>query len=159
MYTIDNKGEAIKTVQRYLGLSENGIYDDKTRTAVKEFQSLNDLVTTGEVDFVSFSKLRTHYFDRERAKSARRLLPGARFPLQPGDGGSQVDALNSELAAALKKYSFYGIFPRGYYYNAYTSEAVIRLREIFGLEIKDIVDEELYMRVLRERLTRHSYRE
>ncbi len=154
MYTIGNRAGAIKTVQRYLGLSESGIFDDKTRVAVKEFQSARNLEITGVVDYISFVLLRSHFYENENARNAAKIAPTLKFPVKFGDSGPQITRLNSELSEALANYSFYGILPRGSFYNSYTSGAVVRLREIFGLKSGDVVDEELYMRLQRERLTR-----
>jgi hypothetical protein len=48
---IDSRGEHIKIVQEKLGLFGDGVFGEKTLSAVKEFQKLNNLPATGIVDY------------------------------------------------------------------------------------------------------------
>ena len=153
MYPINNKSAAVKTVQRYLLLPESGIFDDKTRTAIKEFQSERNLEPTGVVDYKSFIELQSRYKTIGDSLKSGKIAQGFIFPLKSGDNGDGIAILNSVLSQVLEKYSYYEILPRGNYYNVYTVKAVSRLRQIFGLKVGNDVDAEFYARLLRERLT------
>ena len=156
MYTVDDKTEAVKTVQRYLGNVESGIYDNKTRNAVMKFQSENTLEITGVVDYETFNLLKDNFFSSKRSTLIKAIAPSVHFPIMYGESGSGITALNSFLGEALSNYTYNDVLPKGRYYNVYTSMAVLRLRQILGLNNEDLVDEELYSRIERERLTQRN---
>lgn len=153
MYRIEDKVAAVKNVQRYLAMNESGVYDDETRDKVISFQSQASINETGIVDYETFIELRKRFYDEKNAILASKSTQNVKFPILPGDSGAEILRLNSALGEVLSNYTYTDLLPRGSYYNVYTSLAVRRIRAIFGYPEEDNVDEELFLRIERERLT------
>jgi len=153
MYTIYDKSSAIKTVQKYLGTNQTGKLDAADKEAINLFQRTNNYLPTGIVDYDTFVALRAEYMRKRTIAKARSYTPPLNFPVNAGDSGDGISALNLMLSTVLREYSYYEVLPRGNYYNGYTSAAILFLREKFGLKMTDSVDEEFYVRLMRERLT------
>lgn len=156
MYSIYDKTLAIKTVQKYLGTNQTGSLDAADKEAIVLFQKTNNFLPTGIVDYNTFVSLRSEYKRKRTIAKARADAPLLSFPVTDGDSGDGVLALNLMLASILKEYSYFEVPPRGRYYNAYTSEAILFLKNKFGLKPTNEVDEEFYARLMRERLTRYG---
>ncbi len=153
MYYISEKDEAIKTIQRYLGLSESGNYDNKTKEGVLEFQEIQGITANGVVDNVTFEALRERYYTKEFGDNAASFDGLNRFPYQKNDFGNDISILNSHISEALKNYNYYDRMPKGAYFDIYTERAILRLREIFSLEGDNTVDKTFYARIKHEILT------
>ena len=154
MYLIYDKASAIKTVQKYLGTNQTGSLDAADKEAIYLFQRTYNYPPTGIVDYATFTALRSEYDHKRTIARARSDAPLLNFPVIAGDSGDEISALNLMLSTVLREYSYYEVLPRGRYYNVYTSLAILFLREKFGLQSVDVVDEEFYLRLMRERLTR-----
>ena len=111
MYTLTDKQNAIREVQRFLleisyatdgipHLSIDGIYGPQTVNAVSIFQQRNGLPTSGEADPDTWAELFRQY---ESARAARielpSLLPPNKLPLSLHARGSEVMLLQVLLDA------------------------------------------------------------
>ena len=146
MYYITEKHNAIKTVQRFLGQNQSGVYGENTKNAVAKHQSKNGIESTGIVDYKTFNSLKSDYLAIEDS-----CFVFSSFPYKRNDYGSEVEILNALIAEVIKEYTFEGVIPSGNYYGNNTAEAVIRLREIFMLEASDKIDRIFIARLLNEK--------
>ncbi len=159
MYRVYDKPEAIRQVQQFLRVVGNpdififpsGIYDENTRLSVLDFQSARELSTSGEVDRITFDKLYAEYvIINERNELNRRLDSFIRFPLNPGDSSSGMMHINRSLARVLDYYGFTHRLRNSSFYSDETVEAVRILRKIYSLDENNIIDEEFYIRLMRD---------
>lgn len=150
MYNILDKAEAIKSVQRYLRLSESGNYDSKTKSGVISFQEYWGITPSGIVDNVTFDLLRENYYRENAADDAARSDSLDNFPYKKDDYGNDLSIINSHISSTLENYSYYDRLPRGSYFDLYTERAIRRLREIFSIDGENTLDKELYARIKRE---------
>ncbi len=150
MYHIRDKNGAIKVIQRYLGVTQSGKFDNATSAALKAFQSNNGITVDGRVNYNTFILLRTAYFDAQAAEALRNDAFITEFPYVRGDFGNDVKMINVYVAGALDNYIYERTSPRGSIYSEATAAGVSRLREIFNMAAGDSVDELFYTRLKRE---------
>lgn len=156
MYTIVDKSAAIRNVQKFLGLRENGIYDSITRTSVERFQTDRGLPMTGIVNYRTFDLLRESYVAKSEQENFSRGVRSARFPYRIGDYGKDVERITFDISDFLQAYSYPFLVPRGAIYNENTERAVASAREILGMQGESGVDAALYARIMREILTENG---
>jgi peptidoglycan hydrolase-like protein with peptidoglycan-binding domain len=105
MRTIEagDEGDDVKTVQRILGIPEDGDFGPMTDAAVQAFQAAAGLEATGVVDEMTWEEL--HQLDRRKSKAVPRLEPAL-----------QASILAEIHGAPLFHYSWddRGIAPAGY---------------------------------------------
>ena len=153
MYYINDKKEAVKTIQVYLGLTSNGIFDSKTKAEVILFQEAFGIFPSGVVDRVTFEKLRAEYYKRLISENIARSDSLNRFRYKLHDYGNDVAIINTNISEALKNYTYYDRPPMGNYFDIYTERAIIKLREIFSVQGDKTLDKALYARIKRDILT------
>ncbi len=156
MYDITDTSSAVREVQRYLlelfysgdsriHVAVDGIYDDRTRTAVKEFQRNYDLPVTGEVDSVTWDRLYLAYrlaYDQRQADAG--IPPDISFPVSVGSRGEGVKTLQLAISQMAIRYRIdIPVEPTGLYSYA-TAEAVTRLQKIYGFTETGRVDAAFY---------------
>lgn len=146
MYYISEKHNAIKTVQRFLGQNQSGIYNENTRASVLNHQSDNGIEASGIVDYETFNSLKGDYLSVKES-----CIVFSSYPYKKGDYGSEITIINALISEVIEEYTFEGITPRGDYYGDDTAEAVVRLREIFLLEYSEGIDEVFISRLLTEK--------
>ena len=158
MYRIDIRSEAIKNLQRNISkldavigyVAPSGIYDEVTANAVREFQSLRGLSTTGIADYITFNMIYEEGIRNEKEKARRNKFTGVDFPIKIGAFGYEILNLNAMLREILE---FYGVFIYngiGRSYDSVTEDALSFVREIFGIEGGGEVTSELYERIVTE---------
>lgn len=147
MYRIEDKTAYIRLIQRYLGIKENGIFDNQTKEAVKRAQRNEGLVESGVVDRPTFEFLLANYKDRRIEEADYPLYS---FPYKNGDRGEDITVLNNFLRKTLRTYTRDHVLPKGDYYNVYTDMAVDFLQRTFGMERRPYVDKKLFARILDE---------
>lgn len=134
MRKIDDKKAFIKEIQRFLIrvtpngealIFESGIYDERTRAAVRSFKSDNGLSEDTVVDYETFDLLYEKY----------RLADAEKKPtLKRGDRGDSVLELNMLLLAVGEEYSEFTAYTVSDYYSSDTERAVMFMKERFGME-------------------------
>ena len=158
MYRIENKNAAVSAVQRYLvtvsqieeslpHITVDGFFGEETRIAVTEFQRLNGLPPTGEVDIVTYDALYLCHTDILRARENKNgVYTKTDFPLQRGDCNDSVLMLNAALRILSEYYEIPAPDDDSFFSEA-TSTAVLYLRGVFDLGESEDVDYE-FMRAL-----------
>ncbi len=159
MYRINDRSEAIRTVQRYLRVVGNseifvaptGVYDENTRLSIIDFQSRNQLEQTGVVDRETFELLYSQYvYISSRNALNDKLDSFIRFPLLPGDMNDAMIHINRTLRRLLDYYGFTHRLRDSNFYSAETGNAVDILRKIYLLKAGNFIDEEFYLRMLKD---------
>lgn len=155
MYSINDKKEAIREIQIYLGAGKHaviptGVYDDSTRESVREFQKEHGLDESGVVDLATFEAIYREYSRQKMREDAKRLSGGTDFPIKSGDQGEKVYAINALLRKLALRYGEINVI-QGSFFGRESERITERLREIFRLSVSPEVDEELYIRLVRAR--------
>jgi len=150
MYLITDKSTPIKVIQKYLRITPNGIFDERTKRAVMQHQVKNGLTVTGVVDYETFLSLKNNNQYRENHLLSKSVIYNASFPYFFGNSGNDIAQINSILREVIGNYTVETRLPGGNYYNTYTEEATLRLREIFGLRASKQIDEEFFTRLYKE---------
>ena len=158
MYRINDKSAAIRTVQNYLSivggfeafLASTGVYDDNTRRAVYDFQAENGLVANGVVNRETLEKLYDAVSSAEIIKKTRENYSFISFPVLPGQINDQLLIINGMLLRLLNHYRLPHSLRMSRFYSSATSEAVKMIRRIYLLEEVDLIDEELFSRMIND---------
>ena len=160
MYRIDNRPEAIRRVQEYLAVAGNpnifvaptGVYDENTRLSVIDFQGEMDIPQSGVVDYETFTLLYDEYvLITNKKRLNNRVGTFIKFPLFPGVRDNSMRYINNTMADLLDYYGVTHSLRDSRFYTDETSMAVLELRKIYLLDEVDIIDEELYMRLISDR--------
>ena len=146
MYYITDKQSAIKTVQRFLGQNQTGVYNAGTAKSVIAHQEEKGIEKSGIVDYETFNSLKENYLENNEFP-----IIFTQFPYKTGDSGTDITMLNAIIGEVIGEYTFEGLTESGSYYSTNTAEAVARLREIFMLSDSANVDREFLNRLLREK--------
>ena len=151
-----NEREAILNLQRYLRqLSfvnkeiptppQDGVYDTRTREAVKAFQKLEGLPPTGEVDLITWERLFTAFQKSLVRESAP--VPLAQFPrlsegyaLREGDESFLVLLIQYALSELQTLYPDLDTVQESGTYDAATAQGVKRFQARLGLPPTGEVD-------------------
>ena len=152
--SIGSVGEPVRTIQYYLNVIAyflgnipiiplNGVYDDITADAVRQFQTVYGIPVSGEVDIVTWDRLREVYisavssipdsFYGRRAK----LYPG--FFLTEGMRNDSVSDLQTYLSTIGRFYAELPELPVTGYFGSQTATAVETFQRLFGLNITGAV--------------------
>ena len=146
MYQITERHNAIKTVQKFLGQNQTGVYGENTRNKITEHQRKNNIEPSGIVDYETFNSIKAEYL----AKGTEGMMLSS-FPYKIGDTGTDIAIINAILSSVIDEYTFEGIFPSADYYSERTADTVARLREVFMLKPSREIDEEFISRLLIEK--------
>jgi peptidoglycan hydrolase-like protein with peptidoglycan-binding domain len=155
MYRINDRASAIKNIQSYLraifvgeiNIVPNGVYDDKTRLAVLEFQRNNGLEPNGVVDLLTYELLYSSYSEKQIEDRVGKRID---LPFYPGDYSDEMREINKMLSSLLDYYRIDHRVTENGFYSKETSEAVKNMRKIYLMKDVDLVDEMLYSRMLLE---------
>ena len=159
MYRINDKSSAIESVQRYLRVVGNqdifvaptGVYDENTKLSVMDFQGKNGLSVDGIVDIITFDKLFYQYsLILERDNIREKFDSFIRFPLLPGQFSGAMIHINRTLSRLLDHYGETHNLRESNFYSPSTADAVKIIRRIYLLEDKNLIDEELYGRMIND---------
>ena len=146
----DERKRVIKNIQKFLNITESGIYDEYTRNAVISFQRNSGVEASGVVNYSTFVLMRDFYREQKNKKEHN---VGSDFALYPGEYGDGVASLISELRCILNTYEYEHPLPSGALYDYKVKLAVNHLRGVFGLRELDYVESEFYTRLKREIIT------
>ena len=148
LLTVGSVGIEVSTIQYYLAviayflgnlplISVNGVYDDLTADAVRDFQSYYGLSVTGDVDLATWDTLKDIYisviasipdsFYGRRAK----LYPG--YFLSVGMRNDAVRDLQTYLSLIGSYYPELPELPVTGYYGEQTKAAVTEFQRLFGI--------------------------
>ncbi|MBO7217606.1 MAG: peptidoglycan-binding protein [Clostridia bacterium] len=151
---VGSVGIGVSTVQYYLAVISyflgnipliplNGVYDEVTADAVRDFQSYYGLNVTGEVDIETWDTLKEIYisvvasippsFYGKRAK----IYPG--YFLSEGMRNDAVRDLQSYLAVIGRYYTEIPEIPVTGYYGSQTAAAVTTFQQLFELSVTGAV--------------------
>jgi len=157
MYRINDKTSAIEEVQKFLRLVGNkdifvaptGVYDDNTKKSVIDFQSENGINVNGIVDLLTFTKLFDKYlFALKNGITVENTKTFINFPLLPGQFNDAMIHINRTLSRLLDYYGHTHNLMESNFYSKSTIEAVSIIRKIYLLQDKNLIDEELYRRMI-----------
>lgn len=157
MYRINNRSEAIKRVQQYLSLVDErdvfvaptGVFDDNTRLAVVDFQRINNLSPTGEVDRLTFEALFSQYrLAVEKNKLNNSVGSFLSFPVLPGEMSGGMNHINRSMARLLDYYGITHRLRESSFYSDESAKAVKALRRIYLLPDLELIDEVFYGRMV-----------
>ena len=156
MYKIREKEELIKLIQKYLqkiGQTNNviaptGVFDEITKSAVMNFQAKHLLESNGIVDKITLKTLYIEYINFLEKETVSHL--GIKFPLSLGDFDESILHLNRSLQKLMEFYGEYSKIQINNYFSLETERAVRMLQKIYNLEDTGVVDELLYLRIMRD---------
>lgn len=145
MKMINDKEAYVREIQRFIigidrdtAVVENGIYDEKSKLAVRNFKEQNGLVQDSTVDYETYTLLYEKYKESKINQSRT---------LRRGDSGEDVTMLNTMLSSVGGEYSDVVKPPVSDYYSERTEMAVLRMREIFDMERATYADLVFYERL------------
>lgn len=145
MKMIDDKEAYIREIQRFIiatdrdtAVVENGIYDEKSKLAVKRFKEENGLSSDSTVDYETYTLLYQKYKESNINQSRT---------LNQYDRGEDVLMLNMMLSSVGGAYSDVITPPVSDYYSERTELAVLRMREIFDMGNDTSADPLFYERL------------
>ncbi len=159
MYRINDKPEAIKRVQKYLATASDaeifvaptGVFDENTRLSVIYFQQSKNLEPTGIVDYLTFTLLYDEYSFITQNNEVRRITDSfIDFPLLPGYLGNEMSHINRTIRRVLDHYGITHSIRESNFYSNETAKGVKILREIYILDEGNMIDEEFYLRLIRD---------
>lgn len=150
MYRIEDTVSAIKELQRLLGLSQTGNYDDTTKGAVVSIQKKYALPINGVTDYSTFKVIVDEYKNRNTNVWESNYLFAPKFPFIKGDMGDNAGRINEALSTVLRNYRYEESLPRGKYVGSDTILAIRFLRKIFGMDKSDEIDERFMNRLILE---------
>lgn len=151
MYLINDKRQAIKNVQIMLNeiigdeyIAPNGVFDDRLREKIIDFQEKNGLIGSGVVDFLTHRAISSQY----RIKIFERDVPPIDFPIKYGDSSSMMRNINGMICSLMDHYQrHHTVRVHSSYFNESTEAAVNELRGIYKLKSSDFLDKELFIRM------------
>ena len=159
MYRIYDKTEAIRSLQRYLTVAGNpdifimpsGVYDENTKLSVLDFQAKNNLTSTGIVDYETFTAIYKSYLKLTEAEILNKRFDSfIQFPIYPGKISDGMSHINRMMRNILNYYGITNRLNESNFYSEESTLAVKTLRQIYLLEDRRNIDEELYLRMTKD---------
>ena len=159
MYRVYDKRALTEQIQRFLigvegnadAVAPTGMFDERTKKSVSNFQRKNQLEITGIVDEVTFELLYEQYLSEKLNKSIREKTSAfIIFPILPGSRSDGLIQIHRAMASLLDYYGQTHRIRESNYYNEETKKAINLLRKIYLLEEAEIIDEELYFRIMND---------
>ena len=158
MHDINDKKRVISSVQNYLNkikksfsVIPNGNYDNRTESAVRQFQADNDIPVTGVIDLITFNEIYKSYLEITENELLHSKHSHMDLPIQIGDANQSIPHIVSILE---KLADYYRIDYNKTSSFAYTNESAqisIRLKEIYHIENTDSsLDLRLYDRMVND---------
>ena len=137
-----------------LSVGADGIYDNRTKEAVKHFQQLYGLDITGIVDFLTWETIDREYrYYAELFGKSRSLAPfpdHENFSLGQGDRSDLVLIIQIILNELRIFYDTYGFIPQNGRFSTATENAVREFQRIGGLDVTGRVDRLTWNRLSEE---------
>ena len=128
-------------------IAPDGIFGTETETAVKEFQALYGLPSTGIVDFATWNKVKEEYGNavyKTTPGIAIIPFPNPDYETHLGEKSDIIYIIQIILSAVAVVYDdFENIVPSGIF-DQETSDAIRRFQEINRLPVTGIVDKQTW---------------
>lgn len=159
MYRVYDKKALTEQIQRFLmGIERNadsvaptGIFDERTKKSVSNFQRKNQLEITGIVDEATLELLYNQYLSEKLNKSIREKVSAfILFPILPGSRSDGLIQIHRAMATLLDYYGLTHRIRESNFYNEETKNGIYLLRKIYLLEEAELIDEELYFRIMND---------
>ncbi len=173
MYAIDDNESITADIQRYLTLisaersdpnylpeNTEGGFDESTRSAVAYYQRTEGLDESGEVDQETFYSIYSDYLYYDEAVNRREKYPiDIAFPLGYGVSDKDMVRINTMLFEISEYYYGASDIRKNSYFSKNTENAVVNLRNVFGLEESEQIDEEFYLILSEEHYLINKHKE
>lgn len=172
MYHQTDKKAAVREIQRYLfSISDvmyteiprvpiDGVFDEETAAAVRIYQSIKGLNSTGKVDYESFLAMQEDYAAITEDERTRDFIIGdTEFPIGVGSISEDVRTLHLMINELAKSFSAVLEVGTGAYYSTRTAASVEALRELFRYPPAPFVDKQLFIRMDSELKARRRAKE
>ena len=159
MYRYDDRGAAVREIQKYLGgvsadyarVRPNGVFDENTKDAIKAFQKREKLEENGVVNLETFNALYKYFAEAREAEEAKRAAGGfINFPLAEGMLDEFMLVISNALSRLLSHYRIEHTLRQSRYYSKDISEAVVKLRKIYRMKNSAEIDELFYGRMMKD---------
>lgn len=153
--TLGSEGSAVRFVQyllNYMGLfleeitpitAPDGVYDEETADAVRDFQRKARLTETGVVDISTWRALVAVYLSIIAAAGENANVPEGEYGgyvLTLGSAGQQVLRLQTYMNAIASRYCVFNYVNETGVFDAATLRAVEEFQQGFGLPVTGFVD-------------------
>ncbi len=152
MYSLNNKKDYIKSIQKYLlsvypkeHIPQNGIYEDRTRDQIIKFQKDSGLTENGVIDDRT---LRMLYNASKKQIQSKKLPKNENLKYRYYD--EQMREINQIIAELLNYYGKHHRLLPLPYFSEETVLSVNELRRIYSLDSSDEIDEELYSIMIKD---------
>ena len=137
-----------------LSVAADGIYDNRTRSAVSHFQKLYGLDNTGVADFLTWESIDDEYrYYAEIFGKSRGLSPfpdASNFSVGQGERSDLVLIIQIMLNELRSFYDTYGYIPQNGRFTTATEVAVREFQRIGGLLETGRVDRRTWNRLAEE---------
>lgn len=154
MYRINDRSAAIKQVQKHLRALEgnenlviNGVFDERTRSAIKDFQRKSLIKESGIIDNITFTALYQMYLIKEKERRITKIA-GISFPVYEGYYGNEMHVINRNLRLLLDYYDADHHVREGVFFGRNTGDGVEALRRIFMMPNGRYIDAPMYERMI-----------
>ena len=153
MYSVSDKTEAIKALQRMIGANESGRLDSSTK---KKIYDLVGVSAVERVDYSLFLHIKaalrrqriTDYVARHLRMDKQRLIAGS-------FSRGEMRRINLMLGEAIERNRIEAYPPRGSYFTTESDIAVQELRRFFNISEGGLDEELIYLLI--KNLDAHSF--
>ena len=126
---------AVRDVQKMLGLPITGFFTSDDVTIIKQLQNEHGLPETGTVDSATYEEIRRLYQLRTMKDELEQWYGFYQGEsINYGESGNYIEILNAYLSEVLFDFGYRGRYPRGSFYSKVTRDAVLYLNEAFGIK-------------------------
>ena len=151
MYQIEDTVAALKEVQRLLGITQTGVFDVKTKSAITLIQEENSIEVKDMVDYATFEAIlrRYRYSKAQADKSDYLFLPA--YPYSLNDMDENVRLINNALRLVLEEYVYEDTLPSGKFLSSDTIRSANFLQRIFKMPVSDKINADFVNRLILEK--------
>ena len=147
MFILGNNEEAIKTLQKMMGLPISGSVDERTESELALLKKEYGLPSSEGISYRLFQIIKERYHMKKTADYVKNSNPHFDdLPYEEGDVGERIRAVNSLISSVLSRYRYHDAPPFGLFYGNDTAKAVSFLRKVYRLDESFVIDNEfIYM--------------
>ena len=145
MYRFYDEKDKIREIQKYLFVTENGNYDERTSEAVRKVQSENNMEQTGKIDYDTFILIYLEYIEEKQRQMLKARFNDVDFPLKLNSYSEAVSVTNEMLIRLSRFYGIQTNLRYSDYYGRRTESVLEALADIYGIERKyGEIDRDMY---------------